>query len=105
MMMFTQELIIAVKLKCYIPLEENEPETIDRLNDLMQDAQIEVSHMIGLPSDYDFSQAGPARALFKNYMWYSWNDAQNEFEDNYLSDISKCRDYYSTNGTGGEDEK
>lgn len=102
--MFTEELKRAVKLKCFVPLEENEPETLERLSILMNDAQAEVSHMIGVAEDYDFSKPGPARALYLNYMWYSFNDAQNEFEDNYLSDIIKCRDYYTVNGTGDNDE-
>lgn len=102
--MFTEELKRAVKLKCYISLDETETETLERLSTLMNDAQAEVSHMIGVAEDYDFSKPGPARALYLNYMWYSFNDAQNEFEDNYLSDVIKCRDYYAVNGTGDNDE-
>lgn len=102
--MFSEELIRAVKLKCYIPLDETDYETLERFSVLMNDAQVEVSHIIGLPSDYDFSAAGLAQSLFKNYMWYSFNDAQSEFEDNYLSDIIKCRDYYAVKNMGDEDE-
>ncbi len=95
--MFSENLIRAVKLKCYISIYEDDSEMQERLLNLMSDAQTEVSHLIGLPCNFDFSAAGPARALFLNYMWYSFNDAQNEFESNYLSDIIKCRDYYSVN--------
>lgn len=102
--MFTEELKRAVKLNCYIPLDETETEILERLSIRMNDAQVKVSHLIGIPEDYDFSRPGLARDLFLNYMWYAFNDAESEFEDNYLSDIIKCRDYYAVYGTGDNDE-
>lgn len=101
--MFSEEFIRAVKLKCYISLDNNDLEISERLLNLMQDAQIEVTHIIGLPENFDFSAAGPARALFLNYIWYSFHDAQNEFKSNYLEDILNCRDYYDVKTEGDND--
>lgn len=92
-----ETLVQKAKLKCYIE-KEQDGELLDRLTMLLEDAQIEVAHLIGVEEDFDFSKPSLARELFLNFVWYAWNDAKDEFEHNYLSDIMKCSAYYGIQG-------
>lgn len=88
-----ETLIQKAKQKCYIERTED-GELLDRLTMLLEDAQVKVAHVIGVSEDFDFAKPGLARELFLNYIWYAWNDAQDEFEHNYLSDIMTAQAYY-----------
>lgn len=82
-------LIRKVKLKCYIT--DNSDETEERILDIVDDAIISLSHRLGIYSSFDFSSPSQERSLFLNYCFYAWNDALDEFESNYLSDILQIR--------------
>ena len=83
-----ETLINEVKRKCYIT-DTNEL-TLSRLNDIIKDSLTKVKRMIGVSTDFDFTEEGNEEELelFKNYCWYAWNDSINEFKDNYLDDIN-----------------
>lgn len=86
-------LIEKVKRKCYIT--DNSKLINARLLDVIEDAILKVSEMIGIESDFDFSKSGLECELLKNYCFYVWNDKSiKEFEDAYLSDILKLRNKY-----------
>ena len=77
-----------VKRKCYIT--DTSELTLSRLNDIIKDSLTKVKRMIGVSTDFDFTEEGNEEELelFKNYCWYAWNDAINEFKDNYVDDIN-----------------
>lgn len=87
-------LIQKIKRKCYITDESSLIE--NRLNDIVEDAIIKVSDLIGLSDyDFDFSISSAECELFKNYCFYMWNDKSvKEFEEAYISDILKLRHKY-----------
>lgn len=84
-----KNLIDKVKNKCYIT--DSSEETEARLTDIVDDAIVSLTHQLGLASDFDFSAPSQERALLLNYCFYTWNDAQDEFTANYLSDILQIR--------------
>lgn len=90
-------LIQKVKRKCYIT--DNSKLVEAKLEDMIEDAILKVSNMIGISNkNFDFSAAGLECDLFKNYCFYVWNDKTiKEFEDSYLSDILKLRHIYQLN--------
>ncbi len=88
----TNALIDMVKSKCYIT--DNSQLTIQRLNNIIDDAQIKINELVGV-EEIDLSKPCKARELFLNYCFYVWNDKSiKEFEENYISDILKLRHEY-----------
>ena len=82
-------LLDKVKKKCYIT--DDSMETNARLEDIIDDAVLNLSHQLGVSDDFDFSVPSQERALFLNYCFYAWNDGADEFKANYLADILAVR--------------
>lgn len=78
-------LINDAKLKCYITSEESAE--INRLQRIVDDAEIKIARLIGVDDGFDFEDPSTARELLLNYIWYAWNDSENEFKTNYIDDI------------------
>lgn len=95
------ELLTIAKSKCYITTDE--AEVMNRLQRIVDDAQVKISRLIGA-KNIDFTQAGEERELFLNYVWYAWNDAENEFKTNYLDDILALRLKYEVEQYADEEE-
>lgn len=91
----SEELFQIAKSKCYLT-DDLSPEEKTRLQYIVEDAIVKIAHYIGVPSDFDFTQPGFARELFKNYVWYAWNDCEEEFASNYQNDIYIAQNYYSS---------
>ena len=90
-------LVEKVKRKCYIT--DNSKLINERLLDIIEDAILKVSELIGIEANFDFSKAGIECELLKNYCFYIWNDKNiKEFEEAYLSDILKLRNKYLIKG-------
>ena len=82
-----------VKRKCYQTTDDNTNDNIQRLSDIMLDAEVKIKNLIGVneKETIDFSKPSLERDLFLNYCFYAWNDKIEFFKDNYLSDILDCR--------------
>ncbi len=89
-------LIKIIKEKCYISSDDKSIES--RLKNIIEDAIIKVSDLIGFSEEqkesFDFSSPSLERDLLKNYCWYSWNDHESEFKNNYADDIMVLRTKY-----------
>lgn len=82
-------LISKVRNKCYIT--DTSAETESRVVDMVEDAIIEMSYLLGIRGEFDFSIPSKERSLLLNYCFYVWNDSADEFKPNYLSDILTIR--------------
>lgn len=85
------------KSKCYLTGDISADEE-NRLNMIIGDAIFKVSHYIGVPSSFDFTQPGFARNLFENYVWYAFNDCEDDFIHNYMQDIAIAKEFYELTG-------
>lgn len=64
------------------------PETDLRLqHDIIPDAQASLRERLGLPDGYAFEEAGRERRLLLALCFYIWNAAEDEFYENYKSEI------------------
>lgn len=87
--MISQNLTDELKRRCYIT--DNNELTLKRFDDTIKDSLTKVKRLIGLENaTFDFEAKGNEEELelFKNYVWYAWNDSSHEFKDNYLDDIN-----------------
>lgn len=79
-------------VKRHLNITWTDEDTDAKLADMIEDAEIELNHMLG--AEIDFSVPGMERRLFLNYMLYSWNDCLNEFEHAYRAEIYRIRHKY-----------
>ncbi|MCM1115682.1 MAG: hypothetical protein NC397_09320 [Clostridium sp.] len=91
------ELIEISKEACYLT-DTASKEELSRLTSIVEDATIKVAHLLGVSNEFDFTKPSIARPIFKSYVLYAWNDVAEEFERNYLADISQAQDYYRVHG-------
>ncbi len=99
-------LLAQVKRKLNITWSDDDTDA--RVNDIITSAQPIMRHKLGISdADFDFGAAGAENALLLSYCLYEWNNAANEFDDNYANDILQTRAKYevqqSTSTEGGED--
>lgn len=89
----TETLFAQVKRKLNITWEDED--TTARVNDIIATAIPDLIHKLGITDpDFDFSVAGAENKLFLAYCLYEWNNAANEFDDNYHNDIAQVQDKY-----------
>jgi len=90
-MTVSNTLLEKVKRKCYIT--DTSEFTNLRLTDITSGALTSIKRLIGVSSVFDFEEEGNEEELnlLLNYCWYDWNDASNEFKNNYLDDINSIR--------------
>lgn len=86
----TEELYNQVKRKLYITWEDEE--TAARVKKIIGSAIPDLIHKLGITdSGFDFSVDGAENTLFLAYCFYEWNNALNEFEENYSKMIAQVR--------------
>lgn len=71
-----------------------------RVADIVAVAEPTMRHKLGLPEGYDFTAPGQERALLLSWCLYEWNQAANEFDQNYMNDILQVRQKWSVKGAG-----
>ena len=82
-----------VKRKLNITWQDEDTDA--RVADIMESASVHLRHELGITDiNFDFSAPGIENLLFKNYCFYEWNHALNEFEENYRSLIMDARAKY-----------
>lgn len=73
----------------------SDQDTDNRVLDIIAQAKAVMLHKLGITDDaFDFSESGIANVLFLSYCLYLYNHCENEFEQNYLSDILQARAIY-----------
>lgn len=95
-----------IKDKCYISSDDESIER--RLTNIIEDAIMKVSDLIGFSEEeresFNFSKPSLERDLLKNYCWYSWNDHETEFKNNYADDIMVLRTKYEVKNESKESQ-
>lgn len=70
----------------------NDTDTDNRVLDIIAQAKTVMLHKIGITdAAFDFSKSGIENVLFLAYCLYLYNHCENEFDNNYLSDILQAR--------------
>ena len=70
----------------------------------VEDGIVELADKIGISDGFDFSQPGQERKLLLAYCLYGWNNALDDFERNYASDILQARERWEVDRYGSEGE-
>lgn len=88
-----ETLLQQVKRKLNITWSDTD--TDNRVSDIIAQAETVMLHKIGITDTaFDFSESGIVNVLFLAYCLYLYNHCENEFENNYLSDILQARAIY-----------
>lgn len=81
----------------------DDADTNNRVSDIITDAKAEMSRRFGISADtFDFSESGIINKLFKSYCLYIYNHCENEWENNYMSDILAARALFEVEQYGEE---
>lgn len=82
----------------------DDDDTDARLSEIIEDGIVELADKIGISDGFDFSQPGQERKLLLAYCLYGWNNALDDFESNYASDILQARERWEVDRYGSEGE-
>lgn len=81
-------------------------DTDARLEEIIADGQVELADKIGIVtkdgSPFDFAKPGQERKLLLAYCLYGWNNALDDFDANYASDILQARERWEVAAYGAE---
>lgn len=81
-----------VREKCRVTW--NDEETDARITSITENAVYYLHHKLGMSGDVSpesFLATGMTRLLFENFCMYEWNDAAEDFENNYKREILMVR--------------
>lgn len=93
-MAYSAEFVQAVKDKLHVTYSDL---ATDRRieSSIMPAAEGDLRSLLGIGEDRDgftFETEGTVEnELFLNHCWYAWNDASDDFEENYAAKIARCR--------------
>ncbi len=85
----------------------DDADTDARLEEIIEDGQVELIDKIGIKEGedgqvFDFAQPGQERRLLLAYCLYGWNNALDEFDANYAGDILQARERWEVATYGAE---
>ena len=69
----------------------SDEDTDKRVRDIIDDAIVTVSDKLGIGNTYDYSVSGREHNIFLAYCFYAYNNAEDEFDKNYETDILQLR--------------
>lgn len=100
-------LLSLVKRKLNVTWDDEDTDA--RICDLIADAKVEIADKVGIkPLDgmpFDYTQPGQERKLLLAYCLYGWNNALDDFDANYASDILQARERWEVVAYGAEDKE
>ena len=80
-------------VKDKLRIAHSDPDTDRRIRRTMEDAEQELIRLLGIhEKEFDFAKPGTERLLFLAFCYYDFNDAMDDFEKHYGSQIGRCRD-------------
>lgn len=88
-------LIESAKRRCKITWSDNDTDLA--IKEMVEDSLVIMKSKLGMSEGADiviFTQPGRERDLWKNYVLYMWNNQQDMFDSNYLSEIMQARRKY-----------
>ncbi len=84
----------------------DDADTDARLEEIIADGQVELTDKIGIRTkdgcEFDFTLPGQERKLLLAYCLYGWNNALDDFDENYASDILQARERWEVTAYGAE---
>ena len=88
----TNELVDQVMRKCHITYSD--ADVSQRIEEeIMPTAERELRDLLGIHDEsFSFAEPGTENLLFLAYCFYEWNDAAEDFENNYARLIGRCRE-------------
>lgn len=100
-----ETLIGQVKDKCRITWSDEATERVIK-EEIIPSACSIVRFKLGIPeaTAFDFSEAGLEHVIFLNYCYYSWHDAEDDFERNFAADIAHARRLWEVRNDATEQE-
>lgn len=90
--MENEQLLLVEKVKNICNITWYDDSINEKINDIIEDAEITLNHKLGAKIDY--SKKGIERRLFLNYCLYAWNDCLDEFDKKYMNEIYQIRAIY-----------
>lgn len=91
-------------LKDKLCITWSDSDTDRRLTNILNSAKNILAFKLGLPTDYIWNENTMESNLLLNYCFYEWNDAVDEFDNNYSNDILQIRMKYEVNSYVEEEE-
>lgn len=94
-----------VKRTCAITWDSEE--TNAKVDRMVRNAIIDIRGKVGIPSkvEIDLSVPGRENELIVMRCFYDWNNALDEFEDNYLGSIMAARQYWEVMANAAQAEE
>lgn len=83
---------LAERVRRKLRITYSDPDTDERVDDIMEQADADLRGLLGIDDDFSFEQPGTEQVLFLAYCFYEWNDALDDFGANYATKIAQCRD-------------
>lgn len=83
-------LVAQVKRKLHITWDDEHTNAV--VDDIIPTAKAVIIEKVGITDpDYNFTTPGPENLLFLALCFYLYNDAEDEFEANYFTEILQTR--------------
>ena len=82
---------LAALVKRKLNITWSDADTDARVEDIIGLAVPTMRHKLGLPTGYDFKEAGQEQSMLLSFCLYEWNNAAADFDSNYLNDILQIR--------------
>ena len=89
-------------LKLYLDITWNDPHTNDKLSGILARAQTKICAYAG--TDVEFPDGSEELQLLLDLCRYIYNNASEDFEENYLPDLLMLRAKYRVEAMPDEDE-
>ena len=86
------------QVKRHLSVTWNDPDTDDKITDMMLDAEAALNHLLGASADY--IKPGIDRELYLAYLLYAWNNCLNEFDSAYRTEIIRARHLHAFQNGG-----
>lgn len=85
-------------VKRHLSVTWNDPDTDNKIEDMMLDAEAALNHLLGASTDY--FKPGIDRELYLAYLLYAWNNCLNEFDSAYRAEIIRARHLHAFQNGG-----
>lgn len=90
-----QDAILTAQVKRKLNITWSDDDTDARVEDIISSAKPIIRHKLGITDEeFDFGTAGLENTLLLSYCLYEWNNAVNEWDNNYANEILQARAKY-----------
>ncbi len=93
------------EVKIYLDITWSDPHTDDKVTGIIARAKAKICDYAGIAAgQLDLSEESAEKQLFLDLCRYIYNNASEDFEDNYRADLIMLRANHRTEAMTGEDE-